>query len=107
MLVAATPELVREFDRLSGTQIGRMGTRSPVVAMVDEATGFEADQLRQFVQFVFRYVYVPLLGRPMSCLSDCLDEEDLKWYLIGTYGMDHLPSLAELRATSKPLDWDQ
>lgn len=100
---AATPELVSEFDRLTGTSLSKIGFRSPIDHMIDEATGFERDQLRQFVQFVFRYVYVPLLGRPMDSVSDCRNEDDLLWYFVGVYGLDKVPTIDELRAASKPI----
>lgn len=58
---AAVPEFVAEFDRLSGTEVGRIGRKAPIDALIDEATGREEDDLRQFTAFVFAYVWVPLM----------------------------------------------
>lgn len=65
MECANTPELVKEFDRLYGCQLSTLHLRSPITRMVDEATGFERDQLRKFVAFVFRFVWVPMASVPL------------------------------------------
>lgn len=52
---AAEPELIKEFDRLSGTNLARHGT--PLDLMVDDATGRTSDALEQFVHFVFEVAY--------------------------------------------------
>ena len=60
MAVAGNAELVREYDRLCGTDLSHIGTRSPLVAMIDEATGYERDTLLQFMVFVFECIYLTL-----------------------------------------------
>jgi len=62
---AATPELVREFDRLSGTNLARRGT--PLDLMIDDATGRTDDALGQFVTFVREAIYERL---PQKALDD-------------------------------------
>ena len=55
------PELVREFNRLSGCKIG-LDNRPAIIKMVDEATGydpFEADY-KKFIDFVFQTIWLPL-----------------------------------------------
>ena len=63
------PELVREFDRLSGTNV--MGVlydkRPPIVRMIDDATGYQKvlDQkahadMQQFISFVFEFIFLRL-----------------------------------------------
>ena len=54
----ATPELVREFDRLRGTSLSATG----INAAVDQATGKRAEDLRKFFAFVKEYVWVRLLA---------------------------------------------
>ena len=55
---AATPELVEQFDRLSGTNLARRG--SPLDLMIDDATGRTDAALIGFVEFVRVAVYEPL-----------------------------------------------
>ena len=57
MECAGTPELVREFNRLTGHSLME---GSPIERMVDEATGREEQALCDFTAFVFECVYVPL-----------------------------------------------
>lgn len=56
-------ELVEQFTRLFGVGLPRMA-KSPAEHMVDEATGWRADQYRQFfnafIPFVHRSVYLPM-----------------------------------------------
>ena len=59
-------ELVREFNRLSGTCIN-IDNRSPIHLMIDKATGYQKEidkkgdkELRQFFAFVFNCIYLPL-----------------------------------------------
>lgn len=53
---ASNQELVREFDRLNGTNLSEIGRRSPIAAMIDEATGRDADTMRKFMTFVYECV---------------------------------------------------
>ncbi len=57
---AGTAELVAHFDRLHGCSVGNLFKRSPIERMVDQATGFADDQMRQFVGFVHDCVYLRL-----------------------------------------------
>lgn len=61
---AGEPELVEEWDRLTGYRLRAIGRRSPIERMVDDATGFEDSRMREiarsFVAFVFRFVWLPL-----------------------------------------------
>lgn len=62
------PELVENFDRLTGCKIGRISTGSVIEKMVDSATGFRDDQLRQFAEFVHQYVYMLLPNEAIHAL---------------------------------------
>lgn len=53
-------ELVENFDRLTGCKVGRIASASAIEKMVDAATGFRDDQLRQFSEFVHDCVYTRL-----------------------------------------------
>jgi len=57
---AGERELVAEFDRLYGANIGKLGLRSGIERMVDEATGYEADCCRKFIAFVWDCVWTRL-----------------------------------------------
>lgn len=56
-------ELVENFTRLFGISLPRTA-KSPIEHMVDEATGWRADQYRDFfnvfIPFVHRSVYLPM-----------------------------------------------
>ena len=60
----ATPDFVQEFDRITGCHLAAKDLRSPIVAMVDQATGFEEQQKeldrRKFVAFVYETVWLRL-----------------------------------------------
>lgn len=49
------PDLMREYRRLKGGDFGL--PKSPVDAMVDDATGFVDEQAKEFVQFVWDVVW--------------------------------------------------
>lgn len=53
-----TPELVRQHDRLYGSTL--MSRATPIERMVDKATGKAADDMRAFVGFVHRCIYLTL-----------------------------------------------
>lgn len=61
---ARTPAFVREFDRLAGTHLSSMGTRQPIEAMVDEATGRDREAMRMFLSFVWEFVYTRIPEEP-------------------------------------------
>jgi hypothetical protein len=54
------PALVAEFDRLSGTHLSQ--PRSPLDAMIDEATGRDAEALARFAAFVAVCIWQPVYG---------------------------------------------
>jgi hypothetical protein len=51
-------DLLREFDRLRGTNLRRMG--SQIETMIDEATGRTNHDLLAFIEFVHDCVFLPL-----------------------------------------------
>ena len=61
---AQNHELVAEFDRLYGTNLGKLGLRSGIERIVDQATGYEADCCLKFIAFVWDCVWTLL---PEEC----------------------------------------
>jgi hypothetical protein len=59
-------ELVNEFCRLKGLK--RPDKRSPIEIQIDSACGYDAgmDFMRQFVEFVREFVYIPLLSQQIK-----------------------------------------
>jgi hypothetical protein len=57
---ASLPEFVAEFDRLHGTHLAKLDRRTPLDAMIDDATGRDNAALAAFCQFVFAFVWLPL-----------------------------------------------
>lgn len=57
---AGNQELVREFDRLYGTNLSQIGRRSGIERLVDEATGYTADSMRKWVAFVWECIWTRL-----------------------------------------------
>ncbi len=57
---AANREFVREFDRLTGCSLSKLGGRSPLDAMIDDATGRTEAEVGQFVAVVFDVVWMRL-----------------------------------------------
>ena len=62
-----TPELVKEFNRLTGCKLG-IDKRHPIEKMVDKATGYqieldkqESEDMKKFVKFVFEFIWLPLI----------------------------------------------
>ena len=55
------PELVSEFNRLTGCKLG-IDTRAPIEIMIDEATGYhpDYDDMAKFVAFVFTCIWMRL-----------------------------------------------
>jgi len=56
MACAANRDLVREFDRLRGTNLSLKG--SGIELMIDEATGRLKQDLQAFVEFVYEFIWV-------------------------------------------------
>lgn len=60
---ALNEPLVREFNRLFGRSFGKSMKRSPMEVAVDKATGYsgeDEDDLRAFIGFCWRCVWLPL-----------------------------------------------
>lgn len=56
MECAKNKELVKEFDRLNNSNLSFAG--SPINILVDEATGKQKDDLRDFIDFCYEYVWL-------------------------------------------------
>lgn len=56
----SSQELIENFDRLTGCRVSSIATGSAIERMIDEASGFRDDQLRQFSEFVHEWVYLRL-----------------------------------------------
>ena len=63
-----TPELIENFERLSGCKISRIAKGSSIEKMIDQVTGFRDDQLRQFAKFVHDSVYMRLPDEAINAL---------------------------------------
>jgi hypothetical protein len=59
-VASRTPALVAEFDRLAGTHLSALGRRSPLDAMIDEATGRDREALARWMAFVYECVWCRL-----------------------------------------------
>ncbi len=64
MMAANTPELVAEYDRLSGTNLSRRGT--PLDLMIDDAVGRQEKEMHGFVEFVRECIYERI---PRECIA--------------------------------------
>lgn len=60
LAAGANTELVTQFDRLYRTSLSKLTVRSPLDLMIDEATGYDKDQILKFAAFVFSYIWLPL-----------------------------------------------
>jgi len=49
------PELVKEFDRLKGTNLSQIG--SPIELLIDETTGRLEHDFNEFIEFVRECIY--------------------------------------------------
>lgn len=57
---AATPELVAEFNRLTGCNLGQSLNRKPIEVMVDEAAGYSGERdedMAAFINFVWESIW--------------------------------------------------
>ena len=61
---AGVPELVAEFDRLTGSNLSLRGTSLDL--MIDEATGRQREEMREFTAFVFECIWLPLIAPSLS-----------------------------------------
>ena len=50
------PGFVEMFDRLTGHNLSEIGKRAPLDAMIDEATGRDAEAFEAFIDFVYEVV---------------------------------------------------
>ncbi len=61
---AGIPELVKEFNRLTGCHLGQPEPRSLIDRLIDKATGYNGESdtdMGKFCAFVRDAVYLPLL----------------------------------------------
>jgi len=58
------PELVKEFDRLKGTNLSQNGT--PIELMIDESTGRLEHDFNEFVEFVRDVIYERVNAEPVK-----------------------------------------
>jgi hypothetical protein len=70
----ATPELMRSFDRLYGATL--TSRSSPIERMVDKATGKSDDDMRAFIEFVHRCIYLTLPDDAIESLRDVHGEAE-------------------------------
>jgi|GEM_PF-4053685 len=56
MIAAGTPELVAQFDRLTGANLSRKGL--PIELLIDDVTGRMESDLRKFIEFVWDGVFL-------------------------------------------------
>lgn len=69
------PELVEQFDRLHGCNL--VTKQAPLTAMIDKATGKQADDMRAFAAFVHNAIYLRLPNEAIHALrlANMPDEE--------------------------------
>ena len=60
---AKNAEFVSNFDRLRGTNLSRKG--SPIEIAIDDATGRMDADSELFFDFVFMYVWMPLVAESL------------------------------------------
>ena len=70
------PELVAEFDRLTGSNLSLKG--SPINLMIDDATGRIAGNFAAFMGFVMEFVYLRLPPDALVPIRDDPDREFLE-----------------------------
>jgi hypothetical protein len=58
--VAASKELLAEFDRLNGTNLSLRG--SPIDLAIDEATGRQKEEITGLLRFAWNCVFIRRLG---------------------------------------------
>lgn len=68
---AAIPEFVSNYDRLTGNSFGRVLNARGINRMVDEATGFGAEEKAKFAAFFYECVWSRL---PPECFVQDDDE---------------------------------
>ena len=58
MYTARNKEFVKEYDRLRGSNLSLNG--SPIDLLIDECSGRQESELREFIEFVYEWIYLPL-----------------------------------------------
>jgi len=53
-------ELVEQFDRLTGSSLSKLGSRSGFDRMIDDATGYDRAQAAKFAAFVYETIWIRL-----------------------------------------------
>ena len=69
---ASTPELVAEFNRLTGCKFGQSQNRTALERAIDEATGYSGERdedMAAFVDFVYEMIWQRLPGEA-KCTSN-------------------------------------
>lgn len=72
---AGIPEFVDNYNRLTGNNFKLFVRRTPIEAMIDEATGFKGfdeEEARKFMAFFYEYVWSRL---PDECFTDSKDDQ--------------------------------
>lgn len=58
---ATNPDFVNNYDRLTGNNFKSItASKSSIDRLIDEATGFEKDQVLKFSDFVLAFVWLPV-----------------------------------------------
>lgn len=57
---ASRPELVAQFDRLTGHHLSTLDARAPLDAMIDDASGRDKAAIEAFIAFVWDCVWTRL-----------------------------------------------
>ena len=65
---ASIPEFIENFDRLTGSAVGKIGAGPAIVEMIDKVTGFRDAQLRKFAEFVHESVYLRLPSQAIHAI---------------------------------------
>jgi len=62
-------ELLKEFNRLSNTNLSFRDTRAPLERMIDKATGYnnpfknKPEEMQSFISFCFELIWLSLTSR--------------------------------------------
>ncbi len=73
---ASHDALVKEFNRLSKTNLCFHDKRKPIEKMVDDATGYtnifnnNHEEMQKFISFVFEYIWLPLISEEQNALEN-------------------------------------
>lgn len=70
--VAKNPDFVREYDRIRGTALSRLGSRSGIEAAIDDATGRTEFEVKQFMADVADVIWHRLSPQTVADLETIL-----------------------------------